>query len=87
MMPRLRGPEALQRMQAIRPGLKAVFVSGYAGPPSELSGPGGGPKLRLLQKPFTAPELAEELRRVVGTAGDSVTVVAAPTSNDALPTS
>ena len=84
-MPKLRGPEALQRMRAIRPDLEAVFVSGYAGAPSELVRPAGEPKLRVLQKPFTAQQLAEELRRAGGTVGDSVMALTEPTSNDALP--
>ncbi len=83
MMPKLRGPEALLRMRAIRPDLKAVFVSGYAGPPSEPSGPDGEATLRVLQKPFTAQQLADELRRVAGSAGESVTGLAVPTSSDA----
>jgi PAS domain S-box-containing protein len=58
LMPKLKGPEALQRMQAIRPDLKALFVSGYAGAPSEM------PTLRVLQKPFTTAQLEEELRRL-----------------------
>jgi len=62
MMPRLEGPEALLQMRAIRPRLNAVFVSGYAGVPSE---PGAEPTLRTLQKPFTALQLEEEIRRVV----------------------
>ncbi len=73
MMPKLRGPDALRRMQAIRPALKAVFVSGYAGEP------GAEPQLRMLQKPFTAVQLAKELERVVGTARDGVTALAEPT--------
>ncbi len=59
LMPKLKGPEALERMQAIRPDVKALFVSGYSGPPSEM------PTLRVLQKPFTTAQLQEELRRLV----------------------
>ena len=62
MMPRLKGPEALLQMRAIRPRLNAVFVSGYAGVPSE---PDAEPMLRTLQKPFTALQLEDEIRRVV----------------------
>ena len=62
MMPRLEGPEALLQMRAIRPRLNAVFVSGYAGVPSE---PDAEPMVRTLQKPFTALQLEEEIRRVV----------------------
>jgi len=58
LMPKLRGPEALIRMRALRPDLKALFVSGYAGPPADA------PTLRVLQKPFTTTQLDEELRRI-----------------------
>ena len=58
LMPKLKGPEALQRMQAIRPDVKALFVSGYAGAPAEM------PTLRVLQKPFTSAQLKEELLRL-----------------------
>ena len=56
MMPKVKGPAALARMRAIRPALKALLVSGYAGEPT----------LRTLPKPFTALQLAEELRRILG---------------------
>jgi hypothetical protein len=65
MMPKLKGPETLEQMRAIRPELKALFVTGYAGVPSDLSEPDGRPALRMLQKPFTALQLAEEIRLVV----------------------
>ena len=87
MMPKIRGPETLRRMRAIRPGLEAVFVSGYAGTPEELSGPDGEGTLRVLQKPFTTQQLAEALRRVGGSAGDGVTGLAVPPSSDAPPRS
>lgn len=69
VMPKLKGPEALARMRTIRPELKALLVSAYAGAPSGLLAAGGDPTLRTLQKPFTAPELAEELRRVTASRG------------------
>jgi CheY-like chemotaxis protein len=77
MMPKVRGPEALLRMRAIRPDLPAVFVSGYVAVPSELSGPGEA-KHRVLQKPFTAQQLVDELQRASGMVGDTVTVLADP---------
>ncbi|CAN5878644.1 hypothetical protein BH11MYX4_BH11MYX4_35780 [soil metagenome] len=69
VMPKLKGPEALARMRVIRPDLKALLVSAYAGAPSGLLAAGGDPTLRTLPKPFTAPELAEELRRVMASRG------------------
>jgi PAS domain S-box-containing protein len=56
VMPRLKGPEALARMREIRPDLKAIFVSGYAGKlPPEAA------KLPLLTKPFTVTQLQKAL--------------------------
>jgi DNA-binding NtrC family response regulator len=65
VMPRLRGPEALARMRAIRPELKALFVSGYPGVPSAAS---AGEAAVTLRKPFTSVQLAEEMRRAVALA-------------------
>jgi two-component system, cell cycle sensor histidine kinase and response regulator CckA len=71
VMPKLKGPEALERMRAIRPDLEALFVSGYAGKPLAHAGPGQTTRLRVLQKPFTAAQLADELRRLAeATTGD-----------------
>jgi two-component system, cell cycle sensor histidine kinase and response regulator CckA len=55
LMPGLKGPEALARMRALRPGLHALLVTGYAGDAAGLSGPG---ELRTLHKPFTPLQLA-----------------------------
>jgi PAS domain S-box-containing protein len=63
MMPKLSGPETLQQMLAIRPELNGLFVSGYAGVPSEHPETSAEPALRTLQKPFTALQLEEEIRR------------------------
>ena len=67
VMPRLGGPEAFARMRALRPRLRALFVSGYAGEASGLSALLLEPGFLLLQKPFTAQKLAEEVRRVIET--------------------
>jgi hypothetical protein len=45
------------RIRAIRPGLKVLFVSGYA-PPAGLGEP-------FLPKPFTPNELLDAVRRVI----------------------
>jgi nitrogen-specific signal transduction histidine kinase len=74
MMPKLKGPETLRQMRAIRPALRAVFVSGYAGPPPEPSETDTEPGLRALQKPFTELELAEEIRRVFDNAATASSI-------------
>jgi signal transduction histidine kinase len=56
-LPRRGGRELAARIRAIRPGLKVLFVSGYA-PPAGLGDP-------FLPKPFTPNELLEAVRRVI----------------------
>jgi PAS domain S-box-containing protein len=60
VMPGLSGPEVVARLQASRPELAAVFMSGYA---PESEGPLGGAE--LVRKPFTAPQLLDALRRAL----------------------
>jgi two-component system cell cycle sensor histidine kinase/response regulator CckA len=60
VMPGLSGPEVVGRLQARRPQLAAVFMSGYA-PESEGPLRGAG----LVRKPFTAPQLLDAVRRAL----------------------
>ena len=60
VMPGLSGPEVVGRLQAQRPELAAVFMSGYA---PESEGPLGGAD--LVRKPFTGPQLLEALRKAI----------------------
>ncbi len=64
VMPAISGPEALEALRALRPGLKALFMSAYADErtraelaPSEQA--------HLLPKPFTPPTLLAQVRRVL----------------------
>ena len=82
MMPKLKGPEALARMRAIRPAMKSLLVSGYPGAPSELSALAAEQLPRVLQKPFTLAQLTEELRRIDVAAGEGVVAVV-PSSGSA----
>ena len=69
MMPKLKGPDALAKMRAIRPALPALLITGYAGQhPIDTR---GETPVRVLQKPFSSNELSEELHRIL--AGASVT--------------
>jgi len=57
VMPKLKGHEALARMRELRPDLRAILVSGYAGQlPPDMA------KLPLLHKPFTAAQLQREIQ-------------------------
>ena len=68
VMPGLSGPEVVARLQAQRPELAAVFMSGYA---PESEGPLG--EADLVRKPFTAPQLLDAVRKAI----DSKPAVAA----------
>jgi PAS domain S-box-containing protein len=57
VMPGLSGPEVVARLQARRPDLAALFMSGYA---PESEGPLGGAE--LVRKPFTAAQLLSMVR-------------------------
>ncbi|MEO7822997.1 MAG: response regulator [Gemmatimonadaceae bacterium] len=53
-MPGLMGPEMVQKLVAIRPGIRALFVSGYADTDSSSGVPAGA---NFLGKPFSSGEL------------------------------
>ncbi len=64
IMPRMGGRELADRITALRPGLRILFVSGYANEAtgdSELLGPGA----EYLQKPFTPSTLLERVREML----------------------
>ena len=65
VMPKLSGPEAVSQMRVVRPGFRALFVTGYAREASGLSTLLGEPGIGFLPKPFTALQLAEEIRLVL----------------------
>jgi FixJ family two-component response regulator len=61
VMPEMTDPELAQRLAAMRPGLRMLFVSGYTeGVVVEQDRLGG----QFLQKPFTTDAL-EEVREVL----------------------
>jgi two-component system cell cycle sensor histidine kinase/response regulator CckA len=61
VMPGMRGPVLVERLRESQPGLKVLYISGYAGdgeaPDVVLS-----PRTRFLKKPFTMAELAAKMR-------------------------
>jgi two-component system, cell cycle sensor histidine kinase and response regulator CckA len=64
VMPKMPGKELAEKMIAIRPGLRVLYMSGYAQP---SLGPGGGlePGVVLIEKPFTEPVLLARVREVL----------------------
>jgi two-component system, cell cycle sensor histidine kinase and response regulator CckA len=64
VMPGSSGPELAKRLLAMRPGLRVVYMSGYAG--EYLDGAGiHTDGVAMLQKPFTAAVLAEKICQVL----------------------
>jgi CheY-like chemotaxis protein len=63
VMPVMGGPALAQRMVAIRPALRVLFVSGYTGlvPPQIHS-----PNVGFLSKPFQTGALAARVREMLG---------------------
>lgn len=60
VMPEMNGGELAERIAAVRPEVKRLFISGY--PADFIAHRGGwGQNVRCLQKPFTLEELAAEV--------------------------
>jgi len=63
VMPRMNGADLAREAQAIRPGLKVLFISGHP----ERAGSGLDPAgvTNLLMKPFTADTLAARIKEMI----------------------
>src|SRR5438067_8615565 len=61
-MPGLRGPEVVQKIAPTRPGLRALFMSGYADQDARTGVPHGA---NFLNKPFSGSELAAAVEAVL----------------------
>ncbi len=64
VMPGMSGPALVERLVAGMPGLRVLYMTGYAREAIERQGtlPAGG---ALLEKPFTARQLADRVRRAL----------------------
>ncbi len=62
-MPHLGGGQLAERLHAIRPQLKVLFVSGYTN--DEVVRHGVGSNFEFLQKPFTPMGLARKVREIL----------------------
>ena len=64
VMQEQRGPELACDLSALRPGLKVLYMSGYA---ADAIGQSGvlGPEMMFLPKPFTSQALAARIREVL----------------------
>jgi len=64
VMPRMLGKEVAEKMRAIKPGIKVLFMSGYARP--VLASQGSlEPNVALVEKPFSESELLSQAGRVL----------------------
>jgi signal transduction histidine kinase len=65
IMPHMSGPELAAKLAAVRPSMRVLFMSGYAG--GSVGDKGIlAPDISFLQKPFTRDALAEKIRQVLG---------------------
>jgi two-component system cell cycle sensor histidine kinase/response regulator CckA len=61
VMPEMEGPQLLQRLRERRPGLRALFVSGYSAPSA-----GGAPDAEaFLPKPFSSTQLVRKVQQLL----------------------
>jgi two-component system, cell cycle sensor histidine kinase and response regulator CckA len=67
-MPQMLGNELAARMTELRPGLRVVYMSGYAQPVLTSSG-GLDPDMVLVEKPFSAQMLLKRVGAALGTEG------------------
>ncbi|TAJ09325.1 MAG: response regulator [Nitrospirae bacterium] len=68
VMPEMSGPDLVTQLTAVRPGLKALYLTGYAEVATANRTPAGRDTL-LLQKPFTPEELALKVREALDYTG------------------
>jgi PAS domain S-box-containing protein len=64
VMPRMLGKDVAERIRALRPEMKVLFISGYARPALASSGT-LEPGVTLLEKPFSESVLLEAVRQVL----------------------
>lgn len=62
-MPRMSGLRLADRLRALRPQIKTLFISGYLDDVLGEFGASAG-DITLLQKPFAASALARKVREV-----------------------
>jgi CheY-like chemotaxis protein len=61
VMPGMNGRDLAERIRQLRPGIRVLFMSGYA-PDAVLEAGALGTGVRYIQKPFTVNAMAKSLR-------------------------
>jgi two-component system cell cycle sensor histidine kinase/response regulator CckA len=64
VMPQMSGREAAEKLKALRPDLRVLFISGYTETGMQRAGDLGSGEL-FLQKPFTPLSLARRVREIL----------------------
>ncbi len=64
VMPGMTGSQLAQKMRQARPGLRVLYVTGYAADSTALDDPAGA-SVAFLTKPFTHSQLAQKVRQVL----------------------
>jgi CheY-like chemotaxis protein len=72
VMPRMGGPEALELIRDIHPGLPALFASGYA-PDEDTPAEAPGGRCGFIAKPYSIHDLLTAVRRMLDDSTDSTT--------------
>ena len=62
-MPLMNGHELAMRLEAVRPGTKVLYMSGYTD--DVLAFHGIWPEIGFIQKPFSRADLAEKLEKAL----------------------
>ena len=65
VMPGISGPAMVESLTCVRPGLRVLYMSGYAGD-IVASERGLDPEIPFIQKPFTAANLVGKIREILG---------------------
>ena len=65
VMPGMSGPELVAKLWARCPGARVLFMSGYTDDDVIQRGL-AAPGMALLQKPFSAQQLIEKIREIIG---------------------
>jgi FixJ family two-component response regulator len=63
-MPELTGKETAERVQALRPDIAVLYMSGYAAPLLTARG-SFGTGVALLEKPFSEAALLDKVRQAI----------------------